>query len=261
MEEFKKIKNEEYPTLFCFWINEEKADKGVFSFSNSSYISHDIEKIDQYTILKVYITKGFFQIFKYFEKNVTIKIINKLDGETIYESKEEFTIQNKKIKFFYNTENCFQESFKIPPIQTQYLIFFKLKKYQDELISDTFKFFKIYFDLALYSKLLSIECKKEELANIIDNIPNLKNISCPRDARLPRPGDEDIICFKPEILDNLPNQHKNKFRIIYSAITDQTDDILDINYNYKEELKILFDHNEKQHDNKKLLGKNFVSFL
>jgi hypothetical protein len=115
--------------------------------------------------------------------------------------------------------------------------------------------------LALYSKLLSIECKKEELANIIDNIPNLKNISCPRDAHLPRPGDEDIICFKPEILDNLPNQHKNKFRIIYSAITDQTDDILDINYNYKEELKILFDHNEKQHDNKKLLGKNFVSFL
>ena len=71
---------------------------------------------------------------------------------------------------------------------------------------------------------------------------------------------EDIICFKPEILDNLPNQYQNKFRIIYSAITDQID-ILDINYNYKEELQILFDHNEKQHDNQELVGKNFFLFL
>jgi hypothetical protein len=188
-------------------------------------------------------------LFNFFNK-ITFKIIFKLEGEKIYESKEEFKIGNKKIIFFYNTENCIKDSFKIPPIQTQYIIFFKLHKYQDELISNTFKFFKIYFDFALYTELLSTKCKTEELAKIIDNFPNLKNIT----------KKEDIICFKREILDNLPNQYKNKFIIIYSAITDQVD-ILDINYNYKEELQILFDHNEKQHDNQELVGKNFFLFL
>ena len=248
MKDSKRIKNEESTIFFCLWINEEKADKGVFSFTNSSDISHDIEKIDQYTILKVYITKG-FSLLNFFSK-ITFKIIYKLEGKTIYESKEEFKIRNEKIKFFYNTENCIQDSFKIPPIQTQYITFLKFNQYKNELISNTLEFFKVYFDLALYSKLLSTNCKTEELANIIDNFPNLKNIS----------KKEDIICFKNEILDNLPKQYKNKFRIIYSAITDQID-ILDINYNYKEELQILFDHNEKQHDNQELVGKNFFLFL
>lgn len=74
---------------------------------------------------------------------------------------------------------------------------------------------------------------------------------------------KDIICFKPEILDNLPKQYQKKFRIIYSVISDQTDILGDKknNYFYKEELKILFEYNEKQHDNRILLGKNFFSYF
>ena len=139
----KEKKSKESATFFCFYIDKTIRDKGMFSFisSNSSDISHSVQHFDECTILKVYITKG-FSFLNFFGKKILFKIIYKKDNEKIYESKDEFKIQNQKIKFLYNTEYCRQYLFKIPSYQTQYITFSKLKNYKEELNLNTFKFFK-----------------------------------------------------------------------------------------------------------------------
>ena len=247
----KEKKNEESAIFFCFCIDEAIRDKGMFSFisSNSSDISQSVQHFDKYTILKVYTTMG-FSFLHFFNKKILFKIIYKIDNEKIYESKKEFKIQNKEIKFIYNTEYCQQSIFKIPSYQTQYNTFLKLNNYKEEINSNTFKFFKKYFDLGLFLKLLD-EAKKDEITKIIDNFSSLKNISFK----------ELIYYFNPKKLENLPEQYQNKVIIIYSAISDDTKILKEKNINNEKDLKILFTYNEKQQDNKILIKEQFFSYF
>ena len=245
----KEKKGEESATFFCFCIDEKIRNKGMFLFISSSDISHTVEYFDKYTILKVYTTKG-FSFLNFFKNKILFKIIFKKDDIKIYESEKEFKIQNKKIKFIYNTQYCQHNLFKIPSYQNQYIAFSKLNNYKEELNSNTSKFFKIYFDLGLSLRLLE-EGKKEELTQIIDNFLSLKNITFK----------ELVYVFKGEKLDNLPEQYQTKFIIIYSAISDDINILKEKNINNSEDLEILFTYNEKQKDYKILIKKQFFSYF
>ena len=253
MAEKRKIRDKndkESATFFCFCIDETIRDKGIFIISpNSSDISQSVQHFDKYTILKVYATKS-LSFLKFFRQEKLFKIIYKNDNEKIYESKEEFKIQNKKIKFIYNTDYCQQSLFKIPSYQTQYITFSKLNKYKEEINSNAFNFFEKYFDLGLFLKLLD-EGKKGEITKIIDNFSSLKNKSFK----------ELIYYYNPKKLENLPEQYQKKVIIIYSAISDDTKILKEKNINNKEDLKILFTYNEKQKDNKILIKEKFFSYF
>ena len=243
----KEKKNEETATFLCFYMDKEIKDRGMFDFSskNSSYISYEIKSFDKYAILKIY-----YNNFNFWSNEIKFKIKYKIDGETIYESKEEFKIKNQKIKFFYNTEKFMYNSFMIPSCQNQYIAFSQFKNYKNELISNTIEFFEKYFDLNLYLKLLDSKCKKEDLTNIIDNFQKLKYIS-----------NKEKIENNKEIINKLPSQYQKKFIIIYSAISDQIDNIIDKTDNYNEEIEILFNYNKKQPESKILIKEKFFSYF
>ena len=125
-----------------------------------------------------------------------------------------------------------------------------LKEYKNDLISSTFLFFQKNFDLSLFLKLLdNKDFNQNQFEKIIQNFPNLK---C-EDIR------NKIFIFKKDSLDFLQKDYKNKFLIIYSVISDTTEELRDI----KEEdgLNILFDYNEKNKVYKIPIKKNFFSFF
>lgn len=246
MQEEKKFDS---TIFFCFSLKDnENAKKGHFSIENP-HLDCIERKIKDLTVLQVYLKdNNSWNIFKKYSFKIFYKAE---DNETIVESYKEFNVKRNKIKFYYNASKYLINNekiiFKDLDCVSQFSTFSKLNYYIKELISNTLDFFQKFFDLGLFLKLLEKKTfEQNDFIKIIKNFPNLKN------------NDLRIHIFFLINLDYL-KEYKNKFLVIYSVITDITDDLND---SIKEEdLRILFDYNEKQKNDKIPIRKNFFSYF
>jgi hypothetical protein len=258
MSKTSKIKendNENHIVLFfCFHI-DKTIENGEFSFDNKN-LKYEAYCIDNLCVLKVFIEKN----NSYFSKKKELTIIYKYNKEN-FECKSKI-IEIKANEFLYISEYDFQktyDSFKSPDFLEQYIAFEKyIEKYKDfrkDLISSTINFFKKNFDLGLYIKICEDnEYPKAEKQKILNNFSS-KRIFINSSQKYSFKLNKKV----KELLSN-----DIKFIIIYSVITDHTDQLSEKIIEDKD-LNIIFDYNEKNKDHeikiKKSIFTNFISHM
>ena len=251
----KENENENHIFLFfCFQI-DKTIENGEFSFDNEN-LKYKAYCHDNLCVLKVCIEKN----NSIFSKKLELKIIYKYNNEN-FECKSKI-IEIKANKFFFFSENDFQktyDSFKSPDFLTQYTAFEKcIEKYNDfrkDLISSTISFFKNNFELGFYIKISEDnEYPKAEIQKILNNFSS-KRIFINRSQKYSFKSSKK----GKELLSN-----DIRFIIIYSVITDYTDQLSEIIIEDKD-LNIIFDYNEKNKDHeikiKKSIFTNFISHI